>query len=52
MTSMNLSNISILNIKGFDYCCMISFISNDEAIDLLQNADLTENIGTLYIKKI
>ena len=44
---MNLSNVFILNIKGFDYCCMISFISNNEAINLLQNADFTENIGTL-----
>ena len=24
MMSMNLSNIAILNIKGTDYCCIIS----------------------------
>ena len=41
MISMNLSDIAILNIKGFDYCCIISLISKNEAIILMQNADLT-----------
>ena len=41
MMSMNLSNIAILNIKRFDYLCIISLISKNEAIDLIQNADLT-----------
>ena len=27
MMSMNLSDIAILNIKGSDYCCIISLIS-------------------------
>ena len=45
---MNLSNIAILNIKkGSDYCGIISLISKNEAINLMQNADLTENSGTL-----
>ena len=39
---MNLSDIAILNIKGSDYCCIISLISKNEAINLMQNADLTE----------
>ena len=30
MTSMNLSNIVILNIKGADYCCIISGISKSD----------------------
>ena len=47
MMSMNLSNIAILNIKGSDYCCIISLISKSEAIKLLQNTDLTEKSGTL-----
>ena len=47
MMSMNLSNIAILNIKGSDYCCIISLISKNEAINLMQNADLTEKSGTL-----
>ena len=42
MMSVNLSDIAIFNIKGSDYCCNISLISKNEAINLLQNADLTE----------
>ena len=45
--SMNISDITNLNIKGFDYCCIISLISKNEAINLSQNADLTEKSGTL-----
>ena len=45
--SVNLSNIAILNIEGSDYCCTISLISKNEAINLLQNADLTEKIQAL-----
>ena len=44
---MNLSNITILNIKGPDYRCIISGISKSEAINLMQNTDLTEKSGTL-----
>ena len=44
---MNLSNIAILNIKGSNYCCIINGIAKDEAINLMQNADLTEKTGTL-----
>ena len=40
--SMNLSDIAILNIKGSDYQCIVSFISKNGAINLLQNADLTK----------
>ena len=39
---MNLSNIAILNIKGFDYRCIINLISKNAAINGMQNADLTE----------
>ena len=42
MMSMNLSDIAILNIKGSDYCCIISLIRKTEAINLIQNAGLTE----------
>ena len=42
MISMNLSNIAIINIKGSDYCYIISGISKIEAIKLLQNIDMTE----------
>ena len=47
MMSINLSNIAILNIKGSDYRCVISLINKNEAIKLLQNADLTEKSRTL-----
>ena len=39
---MNLSDIAILNIKGSDYRCIISLISKNEAISLMQNADLAK----------
>ena len=47
MISINLSDIAILNIKGSYYCCIISLISKNQAINLLQNADLTEKSGIL-----
>ena len=47
MMSINLSNIAILNIKGYYYRCSISLISNNEALKFMQNADLTEKSGTL-----
>ena len=42
MMSMNLSDIAILRIKVCDYRCIISLISKNEVINLMQNADLTE----------
>ena len=41
---MNLIDIAIaiLNIKGSDYRCIISLINKNEAINLIQNADLNE----------
>ena len=47
MMSINLSDIAILNIKGSDYRCIISLISKNEAINLMQNADLNEKTRTL-----
>ena len=44
MTSMNLSGIAILNIKSTDYRCIINGISKCEAINLMQNADLTKKL--------
>ena len=52
MMSMNITNIAILNIKGSDYQCIISLISKNEAINLMQNADLTEKSGTFSRIKI
>ena len=47
MMSMNLSDLAFLNIKSVDYRCIISGISKNEAINLMQNTDLTEKSGTL-----
>ena len=46
MMSMNLMDIAILNIKGSDYRCIVSSISKNEAINLMQNADLTKKRRT------
>ena len=46
MMSINLSDIVILNIKGSDYCCIVSLISKNEVINILRNADLIEKSGT------
>ena len=45
MMSMNLGDIAILNVEGSDYCCIISSNSKNEAINIMQNADLTEKCG-------
>ena len=45
--SINLSDIAILDFKAYDSRCIISLISKNEAITLLENADLTEKIETL-----
>ena len=45
MISMNLSDIVFWNIKGFDYRCIISRISKNKAVNLMQNIDLTEKTG-------
>ena len=52
MISMNLSNISILNIKSSDYCCIISVISKNEAISVMQNAVLTKTQNIIKHKNL
>ena len=47
MMSINLSDIAISNLKNSDYCCIISSIIKNKAINLMQNADLTEKGGKL-----
>ena len=42
MMSMTRSAIAILNIKGAYYCCLISGIGKSEAINVMQNIDLTK----------
>ena len=50
MMSINVSDIATLNIKGSDYCCIISLISKKEATNLMQHDDLTKKIGALQKK--
>ena len=45
--SMNLCDIAILNTKGSVYCCIISGISKNEAINLMENAYLMAKSRTL-----
>ena len=47
MTSLNLSDIAVLNIKGSDYRCIITLISKNDVIKLMQYADLTKKRGSL-----
>ena len=46
MISINLSNISILNIHGTDYRWIFSGIWKSKAIKLMQNIHLTEKSRT------
>ena len=52
MKPAKLSDIAIWNIKGSDYCCIISLIIKNESVNLLKNADLTEKSGTLKVIKL
>ena len=49
--SMNFTDIAILNIKGSDFCCIISWISKNDTINLMQNADLAEKVEHYKLKK-
>ena len=42
MASMNLNDIAVLNIHGAGCCAIISGISKSEAVNLLNNVDLSE----------
>ena len=46
MTSINLSDIAILNIRSADHRCTVSGISKSEAMNIMQNTDFTEKSGT------
>ena len=47
MISINVNQIAILNIKGAYYYCVINGINKSDAVNLLQNADLTKKKGVL-----
>ena len=42
MLSVNISDISIIAVKGVDYHCVIDNISKSEAINLLKNSLLDD----------
>ena len=42
MMSISLSSIVIINIKSSNYCCIIRKISENEAINIIQNDLLTK----------
>ena len=52
MMCTNSSDIAILEIKGSDYSCINSLISKNEAINLMQNADVTEKRNIIKHEKI
>ena len=47
---MNLNGTNILKNKNVDYCCIISKNSQIQAINLMQNIDLTVKSGTFKTK--
>ena len=44
---MNIDNIAMLIMECSNYRCIIRVIRKNEAIKLMQNADLTKKSGTL-----
>ena len=52
MLCLNLSDIAIITVKNFDYCCVIHDISKSEAIHLLKKFALDDrgNISKAYQK--
>ena len=49
MMSINLSDVSVLNIHSVDYHCNISRISKSKTVNLLQSADLTRKKDDMVI---
>ena len=47
MISININDIALLNIKGVDDCCIICGIRKSQAINLMENVELTETSRTL-----
>ena len=41
---MNLSDIAIIDIKSVNSYCIISRISKNDAINLMENVDLTKKV--------
>ena len=50
--SLNLSNIAVLKIHSIDYDCSIARISKSDAINLIQNIDLSKKWNIMKHKKL
>ena len=50
---MNLRYIDILNIKGSNYRCIISGISKNKAINIMQDADVEDvDVEKVLVSKV
>ena len=47
MISINLSDVAILDIKDYNYRCIISGINKSKVINLKQNTNLAKKSGML-----
>ena len=52
MLCLNLSDITIIAVKGVDYCCIAHDISKYDAIPLLKNSALDDLIYKMHIRLI
>ena len=50
MMSINLNDITGLNIRGIDYHCIINGISKSDAMSILQNANLMQHLCIMLPK--
>ena len=44
MMSININSITILDIHGVDYCCIIADIHKSEAINIFKNPNLSRKV--------
>ena len=47
MMPINLNDVAILIVKCAEYFCVINGISKSDAVNVFENADLTEKRGIL-----
>ena len=47
MMPHDINHFAILDIHGVDYCCINFGISKSKAINLLRNADFSQNSGSI-----
>ena len=52
MLCLNLSDITIIDVKVVDYCCIAHDISKSDAIPLLKNSALDDRVYKMHIRLI